>query len=858
MARYCNLCRRAFPTQRGYIQHNAAYHRHPKPRVPPPIVEYHPLLDGEDPYSAPFDGRPCDANGQFLEDPDAPPPDRDNLNTFFPFKDRAAFEQAEILYEKMAASEGDIEQLLRVMHARRILDGHDPDPVFESHHHLLRAIDAIHYGDLQWDAYSLRYAGPITPDAPQWKRQEYFLYSRDSKEAIVNMAASADFQGSWHVRPYRQYDANGTRTYSDLLSGHWAWKQADLIAQDPATHGAMFTPVCIAADKTTASVATGNQEFHPVYAMSGNVTNEMRRSHRDAVVPIGFLPIPKAEAEYANDEEFRRFKKQLYHTALRLIFEPLRPGMTVPEVIQCPDGHYRRAIFGIGPVIADYPEQVYLSGIVQGWCPKCQAPPDGLDGSGVPRFREHTCHLWEMFDPGTLWDAFGVVNDVTPFTYHFPRADIHELLAPDLLHQLIKGTFKDHLVQWVEDYIHLTARNEREAKRILDDIDRRIAASPSFPGLRRFPQGRNFKQWTGNDSKALMKVFLPALSGYVPDAMIQCLAAFFDFAYLARRSAHTTQTLDTMDVLLGRFCDLRQVFIDTGVRPDGFSLPRQHALLHYTWMIKQFGSPNGVCTSISESKHIAAVKRPWRASNRNKPLLQILRTNTRLSKLTAMRVELGRRGLLHGDIVSYALRKDSLRAVAETLGVPELRNLLRRFLRDQLYPDFDEPGEVVPLADCPWVPLSTRVAIHHSATAIFYAPSELCGPGGMHSEIIRSTPSWRDEGARHDTVLVQLGGDPGMRGMAVGRVRVFLSFSYGITRYECALLSWFEQVGHGPDPLMGMWIVEPELEDGQEVLGIVSTDTIVRSCHLIGMFGNTRLPVDFHFSETLDAFRRTM
>ena len=34
-----------------------------------------------------------------------------------------------------------------------------------------------------------------------------------------------------------------------------------------------------------------------------------------------------------------------------------------------------------------------------------------------------------------------------------------------------------------------------------------IAAVPSFPGLRRFPEGRGFKQWTGDDSKALMKVW---------------------------------------------------------------------------------------------------------------------------------------------------------------------------------------------------------------------------------------------------------------------------------------------------------------------------------------------------------------
>lgn len=60
---------------------------------------------------------------------------------------------------------------------------------------------------------------------------------------------------------------------------------------------------------------------------------------------------------------------------------------------------------------------------------------------------------------------------------HFPRADIHELLTPDLLHQVIKGTFKDHLVEWVLEYIKLTAPSEREANRIIDDIDRRCASS---------------------------------------------------------------------------------------------------------------------------------------------------------------------------------------------------------------------------------------------------------------------------------------------------------------------------------------------------------------------------------------------
>lgn len=59
-----------------------------------------------------------------------------------------------------------------------------------------------------------------------------------------------------------------------------------------------------------------------------------------------------------------------------------------------------------------------------------------------------------------------------PFTNDFPRADIHELLSPDILHQVIKGSFKDHLVTWVEDYLYKT-HSSQKAKEILSDIDRR-------------------------------------------------------------------------------------------------------------------------------------------------------------------------------------------------------------------------------------------------------------------------------------------------------------------------------------------------------------------------------------------------
>jgi hypothetical protein len=137
--------------------------------------------------------------------------------------------------------------------------------------------------------------------------------------------------------------------------------------------------------------------------------------------------------------------------------------------------------------------------------------------------------------------------------------------------------------------------------------------------------------------------------------MVRAVSAFLDFCYLVRRNVLNESTLDAIDDALARFHDNRVVFEEAGVRTDGFSLPRQHSMKHYRSLIQMFGAPNGLCSSITESKHIKAVKEPWRRSSKFDALGQMLVTNQRLDKLAASRVHFAAHGMLNGPCLAQHL-----------------------------------------------------------------------------------------------------------------------------------------------------------------------------------------------------------
>jgi Plavaka transposase len=263
-----------------------------------------------------FLGTPCNERGEYLPPYTRPPPtststNADNNNAWHPFSSRIEFDVAHHHFVEAQHSARNIDRALDIWVASVMEYGGDAP--WKDSAHLYATIDAIQNGDSPWKVYRIHYKGPCPPGTPpKWMTETYELCTRDSRQVLHHQLSTTQFKDKFNKAPYHQTNNKGERTWSNLMSADWAWNQAvcnmdlryiktdtksrqDEIAKDRSTHGAMFVPVVAGSDKTTVSVATGHQEYHPVYMSPGNLTNVARRSHGNALLPVAFLPIPKSE-----------------------------------------------------------------------------------------------------------------------------------------------------------------------------------------------------------------------------------------------------------------------------------------------------------------------------------------------------------------------------------------------------------------------------------------------------------------------------------------------------------------------------------------------------------------------------------
>jgi len=151
----------------------------------------------------------------------------------------------------------------------------------------------------------------------------------------------------------------------------------------------------------------------------------------------------------------------------------------------CADGFVRRVFPILAAYVADFPEQCLVSCCMENQCPRCVVSPKDRGSPIESPLRNVESTL-----------KTGLRPVYQPFWHNLPHCDIFSCFTPDLLHQLHKGIFKDHLVSWCTSLIGKT------------ELDARFKATSNFPGLRHFKNGiSSVTQWTGTLSERSLTSF---------------------------------------------------------------------------------------------------------------------------------------------------------------------------------------------------------------------------------------------------------------------------------------------------------------------------------------------------------------
>ncbi|KAF8593398.1 hypothetical protein BDV93DRAFT_535192 [Ceratobasidium sp. AG-I] len=208
-----------------------------------------------------------------------------------------------------------------------------------------------------------------------------------------------------------------------------------------------------------------------------------------------------------------------------------------------------------------------------------------------------------------LFDDQGLKPFGKPFWADLPHTNIFLCLTPDILHQLHKGVFKDHLMDWC-------LRLVKYLEGSVDNVDYRYKAMPHHSNLRHFASGvTKLKQTTAHEHREMQKVFTAVMAGLVPDNVLPAILAVIDFIHFARLPIHTTETLALLEDSLDRFHENKHVFVDYGIRSD-FNINKIHSMCHYAEAIQELGTADAYNTETPERLHIEFAKRAYKATNR--------------------------------------------------------------------------------------------------------------------------------------------------------------------------------------------------------------------------------------------------
>ncbi|KAJ7023001.1 hypothetical protein C8F04DRAFT_1240393 [Mycena alexandri] len=518
---------------------------------------------------------------------------------------------------KAGVSGGNINEFLKL---NKIKDGAKPS--YHNTRAFFQKTDALPSGP-EWECEIFDVRGDEKDASGAFKTEEVEFWKRNPVDCIRELMGNAAFRDQMHYAPLRKYrDEAGTRReYDEMWTGEWWWKLQELLPP-----GVTICPVILASDKTQLSRFSGDKQAWPVYLSVGNLSKETRRKpSQRATVLLGYIPVCKLHC--FSKANWSVAGHQLFHRCMRTILEPLIAAGTDGVDMLCADGYTRRVYPILAAYIADYPEQCLVACCKENRCPKCVVDPKkrGEPVHSALRDPDETIKLMKKHAKGLAPKEFEAqgLRPADPFWKDLPHCDIFECFTPDILHQLHKGVFKDHVVNWTTQSLGGTEKGNE------DKIDFRFRLMPGHPSLRHFKLGISLvSQWTGNEYKSMEKIFLGVINGCADPQVVRAVRGILDFIEYAHFETHTDASLKKLEEAWLLFHANKIIFKNKKIRND-FDIPKIHSMQHYVDMIRALGTADGYNTELSEHLHIDCAKLGYAASSRKEYIRQMTTWLTR-------------------------------------------------------------------------------------------------------------------------------------------------------------------------------------------------------------------------------------
>ncbi|KAG8696652.1 hypothetical protein FRC09_008338 [Ceratobasidium sp. 395] len=473
------------------------------------------------------------------------------------------------------------------------------------------------------------------PRGPKWrvktfkivgsKGTEYVqFWYRDLLEAILQLLADPQFREHMMYKPTKEYTTaeRTTRKYGETPASDRMWNLQRMIGDIFGT----VIPTYLASDETGLTTFVREQKAHPVYATIGNLAKAVRRQiSKRGMVCVAYLPVTKLACE-GNEEKRRILKSKLFHACMRTLTESIRTAGKQGVEVVCSDGNVRRGYPVFCGAMLDFAEQCKYASIRKPVCPTCGVPAGergdltNYDKRDVDEILE--CMQQHEQDGSARFVELGLMP-VEPFWTKLPFVDAGSLFPPDLLHQLYKGVFKDHLLEWSAFALGK------------DELNNRFKSMSPHHGLRHFKDGvLKAAHWTGRELKEQTRVYLPTMAGQDPEVMA-CARALIEFIFLAHSSSLTGDDLNRMQECLEIFHANKHIFPEIGALGEQdqrkkrgpvrtfHGIPKVHGCQHYPFHIQEHGTPDGFNTKLPERLHIRDAKVGYRASNKKEVIAQM-------------------------------------------------------------------------------------------------------------------------------------------------------------------------------------------------------------------------------------------